>query len=75
MKRILVIILTLITVAGNAQVRDTLRLNITLVEKKIVTDTVYVFSSRIDTIALQPVTTDTSKVVRDVNPLDLEKSK
>ena len=65
----------LATVAGNAQIRDTLRLNITLVEKKIVTDTVYVFSSRIDTIALQPVTTDTSKVARDVNPLDLEASK
>ncbi|MDZ7635181.1 MAG: hypothetical protein U5L72_12450 [Bacteroidales bacterium] len=46
-----------------------------MVEKKIVTDTVYVYSSHIDTIALQPVRTDTSKVARDVNPLDLEASK
>ncbi len=66
---------TLATLAGNAQTRDTLRLNITLVEKKIVTDTVYVFSSRIDTIAMQPVMTDTSRVARDVNPNDLEASK
>ncbi|MCU0377140.1 MAG: DcaP family trimeric outer membrane transporter [Bacteroidales bacterium] len=65
----------LITIAGNALTRDTLRLDITPVEKKIVTDTVYVFSSRVDTIALQPVKTDTSKVARDVNPLDLAQSK
>ena len=33
------------------------------------------FSSRIDTIALQPIKTDTSKVVKDINPLDLAESK
>lgn len=58
-----------------AQVRDTLKLNITRVVRQIKTDTVYVFSSRIDTIALQPVKTDTSKVAKDVNPLDLAESK
>ncbi len=60
---------------GQAQVRDTLKLDITKVEKQIKTDTVYIFSSRIDTIALQPVKTDTSKVVKDINPLDLAESK
>ena len=33
------------------------------------------FSSRVDTIALQPVKTDTSKVAKDINPLDLAESK
>jgi hypothetical protein len=69
------IVLTLAGLTCNAQVRDTLRLDITLVEKKVVTDTVYVFSSRIDTIALQPVKTDTSKVAKDINPIDLAESK
>jgi hypothetical protein len=75
MKKITVIILTLCSLAGHAQVRDTLRLNITLVDKKVITDTVYLFSSRIDTIALQPLNTDTSMVARDVNPLDLSETK
>ncbi len=66
---------TLAPFFGDTLTRDTLRLNITPLEKKIVTDTVFVFSSRVDTIALQPVKTDTSKVARDVNPLDLEASK
>ena len=33
------------------------------------------FSSRVDTIALQPIKTDTSKVAKDINPLDLAESK
>jgi hypothetical protein len=74
-KRLLFIILTLFYINGHAQVRDTLKVTIKKVDKQIVTDTVYVFSSRIDTIALQPVKSDTSKVARDVNPLDLAESK
>jgi hypothetical protein len=75
MKKFLLIILTLFTLNGQAQVRDTLKLTITRVERQIKTDTVYVFSSRVDTIALQPIKTDTSKVARDINPLDLAESK
>jgi len=64
----------LFTVSLNAQVRDTLRLTITKVEKKPA-DTVYYFSTRIDTIALQTIKTDTSKIVKDVNQKDLEETK
>jgi hypothetical protein len=63
------------TIPGQAQVRDSLKLAISKVERQIKTDTVYVFSSRIDTIALQPIKTDTSKVAKDINPLDLAESK
>ena len=66
---------THLNINGQAQVRDTLRLTNTKIERQIKTDTVYLFSSRIDTIALQPMKTDTSKVARDVNPLDLAESK
>jgi len=58
-----------------AEGRDSLSLNIARIEKQKITDTVFVFSSRVDTIALQPVKTDTSKVARDINPLDLAESK
>jgi hypothetical protein len=58
-----------------AQVRDTLKLTITRVERQIKTDTVYSFTSRVDTIALQPVKTDTSKVAKDINPQDLAESR
>jgi hypothetical protein len=58
-----------------AQERDTLKLSIIRVEKKIIPDTVYSFSTRVDTVALQPVKTDTSKIVKDVNPQDLEEMK
>ncbi len=58
-----------------AQQRDTLKLNIEKIEKKIITDTLFVFSSRVDTIAMQPLKTDTSKIVKDVNPQDLTESK
>ncbi|QQS51195.1 MAG: porin [Bacteroidota bacterium] len=74
-KKILSGIFALISITLFAQQRDTLKLSITKIEKSFVTDTVYYFSSRIDTIALQPLKTDTSKVVKDVNPQDLTESK
>lgn len=58
-----------------AQQRDTLKVTITEINKRIEPDTVFYFSSRVDTIALQAVRTDTSKIVRDVNVQDLEDSK
>jgi hypothetical protein len=64
-----------LNIKAQPDARDTLKLAIAKTEKKAVTDTVYVYSSRIDTIALQPVKTDTSKVARDINPLDLAESK
>lgn len=60
---------------GFAQVRDTLKLTITREDIKVKRDTIFLFSTRIDTIALQPVKTDTSKVAKDINPLDLAGSK
>jgi hypothetical protein len=75
MKQYFLILLTFFCINGQAQVRDTLKIKITRVERLLKTDTVYMFSSRVDTIALQPIKTDTSKVVKDVNPLDLEESK
>jgi hypothetical protein len=74
-KQILLIMMTMFYINGQAQVRDTLKLTITRDEKQIRTDTVYLFSTRIDTIALQPIKTDTSKVAKDINPLDLAESK
>ena len=75
MKKFMLMVLTLFYIQGQAQVRDTLKLTITRVERQTQTDTVYVFSSRVDTIALQPIKTDTSKVAKDINPLDLAESK
>jgi hypothetical protein len=74
-KKYLLLILTMFSISVQAQVRDTLKLTITREEKQIRIDTVFLFSSRVDTIALQPIKTDTSKVARDVNPLDLAESK
>jgi len=70
---LLIIFLSVFTSSG-AQIRDTLKLTITKVEKKPA-DTVYYFSSRVDTIAMQPVKTDTSKIVTDKNTQDLQASK
>jgi len=67
--------LLLFGIIANAQQRDTLKLTITEINKHLVPDTVYYFSSRVDTIALQTVRTDTSKIVRDVNVQDLEESR
>lgn len=68
---ILIVLGTLVT----AQKRDTLKVNITLVDHRVKPDTIYYFSSRVDTIALQPVKTDTSKIVKDVNNQDLTDAK
>jgi len=74
-KKLIIFFLTLIGLSATAQQRDTLRLTITKIEKSIKTDTVYYFSSRVDTIALQALKTDTSKMVKDINKQDLEDSK
>jgi len=74
MRNCLLIIFLFVFVSSGAQVRDTLKLTITKVESKPA-DTVYYFSSRIDTIAMQPVKTDTSKIVSDKNEQDLQDSK
>jgi hypothetical protein len=74
MRYCLLIVFLFVFVNAGAQVRDTLKLTITKVEKRPA-DTVYYFSSRIDTIAMQPVKTDTSKIVSDKNTQDLQDSK
>jgi len=74
-KKLIFILSLLFCLAASAQQRDTLKLTITKIEKQIQTDTVYYFSSRVDTIALQTVKTDTSKIVKDLNIQDLEESK
>ena len=71
----LIIFFTILSLSAAAQQRDTLRLTITKIEKQIKTDTVYNFSSRVDTIALQVNQADTSKMVNDKNIQDLEESK
>lgn len=68
------VIFFLIVGFADAQIRDTLRLTIIKVEQKPA-DTVYYYSSRVDTIALQPTKTDTSKIVTDKNSQDLTTSK
>lgn len=67
--------LLLLGLIANAQQRDTLKVTITEIEKHLRPDTVFYFSSRVDTIALQTIKTDTSEIVRDVNIQDLEESK
>lgn len=74
-KKLIFFFITILGLSATAQQRDTLKLSITKIEKSIKTDTVYHFSSRVDTIALQTVTTDTSKIVKDINLQDLEESK
>ena len=74
MRNCLLIIFLFVFVSSGAQVRDTLKLSIIKVEKKPA-DTVFYFTSRIDTIAMQPVRTDTSKIVTDKNTQDLQASK
>ncbi len=74
-RKIILFFFILLGLSAAGQQRDTLKLTISKIEKSIKTDTVYYFSSRIDTIALQAITTDTSKMVKDINPQDLEESK
>jgi hypothetical protein len=74
-RKIIIFFLALFSLTATAQQRDTLKLTITKIDKRIIPDTVYSFSSRVDTIALQPIKTDTSKIVKDVNKQDLTESK
>jgi hypothetical protein len=74
-KKILFLYFIIFSLALNAQQRDTLKLTITKIDKRVIPDTVFNFTSRIDTIALQPIKTDTSKIVKDLNPQDLSESK
>ncbi len=74
-RKLTLLIFTILSFSSFAQQRDTLRLTITKIDKSIKRDTVYYFSSRVDTIALHSLKTDTSKIVKDNNTQDLEKSK
>ena len=74
-KKLILFFFILLGLSAVGQQRDTLKLTITKIEKSIKTDTVYYFSSRVDTIAMQAVNTDTSKMVKDINLQDLEESK
>jgi hypothetical protein len=74
-KKFTLLFFILYSLLAGAQKRDTLKLTITKIDKQIKTDTVYSFTSRVDTIALQTVKTDTSKIVKDINVQDLEESK
>jgi len=74
-KKIFFFLITLFSLSVSAQQRDTLKLTITKIDNRPKTDTVYYFSSRTDTIAMQPLKADTSKIVKDKNPQDLVQSK
>ncbi len=74
-KKLIILFFTVYSLSAPAQQRDTLKVTITKIDKSIKKDTVYVFSSRVDTIALQPVKADTTKIVRDKNIQDLEEAK
>jgi hypothetical protein len=74
LKTYVTFIFLLIVTGAGAQVRDTLKVTITKVERRSA-DTVYYFSSRVDTIAMQPLKTDTSKIVSDKNEQDLKTAK
>jgi hypothetical protein len=74
-KKLITLLFILIGLSAVAQQRDTLKLTITKIDRRIKPDTVYYFSSRVDTIALQPIKTDTSKIVKDINKQDLAEAK
>jgi len=74
-KTLAIYFILLLGISAAAQQRDTLRLTITKNIKTVNTDSVYIFSTQIDTIALQTIKIDTSKMVDDVNPEDLSTSK
>jgi hypothetical protein len=76
MKNYLTLFLLLLFAGANAQVRDTLKLKIIKIEaEKAPPDTIYYFSSRVDTLTMAPLKTDTSKMVQDKNAQDLTASK
>jgi hypothetical protein len=74
-RKLIIFIIAFTSLTATAQQRDTLKLTITKIDKRVIPDTVYSFSSRVDTIALQPLKADTSKIVKDVNKQDLAESK
>jgi hypothetical protein len=74
-KKIIPFFFALLSLTTLAQQRDTLKLTITKIDRQTKPDTVYYFSSRVDTIALQPVKADTSKIVKDINKQDLAEAK
>lgn len=74
MKNYLLLFFLLSFTGLHAQVRDTLKVIMTKVEQEPA-DTLYYFSSRVDTIALYPIRTDTTKIVEDKNTQDLTDSK
>lgn len=74
-KKFILFYFTLLSLSVTAQQRDTLKLKVTKIDKRVQTDTIYYFSSKVDTIALQTIKTDTSKIVIDNNLQDLEESK
>jgi len=74
MKKYLPFVFLFVFSGLHAQVRDTLRVIMTKVERPPA-DTVFYFSSRVDTLAIFPTKTDTSKRVEDKNEQDLKDSK
>lgn len=74
MKKYLPFVFLFVSSGLHAQVRDTLRVIMTKVERPPA-DTVFYFSSRVDTLAIFPTKTDTAKMVEDKNAQDLKDSK
>ena len=74
MKNYLLLFFLLMMTGLQAQVRDTLKVQMTRIERPPA-DTVFYFSSRVDTLAIFPTKTDTSKRVEDKNEQDLKDSK
>ena len=74
MKKYLPFVFLFVFSGLHAQVRDTLRVIMTKVERPPA-DTVFYFSSRVDTLAIFPTKTDTAKMVEDKNAQDLKDSK
>ena len=74
MKKYLPFVFLFVSSGLHAQVRDTLRVIMTKIERAPA-DTVFYFSSRVDTLAIFPTKTDTAKMVEDKNAQDLKDSK
>lgn len=74
MKKATFVILVFCLASAKAQITDTLKLDIKI-KGRNAGDTVFYYSSRVDTVALQPIKTDTAKIVDDKHPQDLEESK
>jgi hypothetical protein len=74
LKNYILLVFLMSFATSHAQVRDTLKVIMTKIEQ-VPRDTVYYFSSRVDTIALHPIRTDTTKIVEDKNTQDLTDSK